>query len=74
LINEEVVMDRPEDISYVFSGLAPLSVRVIEFLLGEKGIKNIQGRKYLSILNILFRFENFEYPFHCTSSKRICTF
>jgi hypothetical protein len=41
LINEEVVMDKPQDISYVFSGLAPLSVRIIESLMGEKGIRNI---------------------------------
>jgi hypothetical protein len=40
-------MSKPTDISYVFSGLAPLSVKIIETLMGEKGIRNIQGRKYL---------------------------
>jgi hypothetical protein len=49
LLNENVNMATPTDISYVFNGLAPLSVRIIEYLMSEKGLKNIQ--KYMKVLN-----------------------
>jgi len=42
LINEDVDMAKPQDVSYVFNGLAPLSVKLIELLLAEKGLAKIQ--------------------------------
>lgn len=41
LVNEDVVMSKPNDISYVYNGLRPLSVSIIETLIAEKGLKNI---------------------------------
>lgn len=43
LINEEVRMDAPTDISYVFNGLSPLSVRIIQTLMAEKGFSNMSS-------------------------------
>jgi len=37
LINEEVKVDVPEDIHYVFGGLAPISVRLLERFVEKKG-------------------------------------
>ena len=34
----------PEDIHYVFAGLAPLSVRFIEMLISAGGFKGIQSQ------------------------------
>jgi len=42
LINEDVDMAKPTDISYVFNGLAPMSVKLIEILLGGKGLENFK--------------------------------
>jgi hypothetical protein len=36
-------MVNPTDISFVYNGLCPLSVRIIETLIAEKGLKNISN-------------------------------
>merc|ERR1712151_443532 len=41
LINEEVKVDVPEDIHYVFGGMAPISVRLLERFVEKKGFANI---------------------------------
>jgi len=38
-----VDMANPTDISFVYNGLCPLSVKIIETLIAEKGIKNISS-------------------------------
>jgi hypothetical protein len=42
LIQEDVKLDKPEDIHYVFSGLAPLSVRLIEMMMNLGGFNRIK--------------------------------
>ena len=51
LINENVKIDVPEDIHYVFGGMAPISVRFLErvvekrgFLANENLLKLLPGR------------------------------
>ena len=46
LINEEVDVENPIDISYVYSGYAPLSVKIIEYFLGG-GFDQMQDSKFL---------------------------
>lgn len=41
LITEEVKIDRPTEISYVFGGYAPLSIKFIEMLIEREGFKNM---------------------------------
>jgi len=48
LVNEEVKIDQPESIHYVFGGMAPISVSVLERMFALKGFQAIQR-----ILNLL---------------------
>merc|ERR1712060_1020521 len=48
LVNEEVKLDNPNSIHYVFGGMAPISVSVIERMFGSEGFQAIQR-----ILNLL---------------------
>ena len=41
-------LDKPEDIHYVFSGLAPLSVRLVEMMMNQGGFNRI--REQLKLL------------------------
>ena len=50
LINEEVRIDEPTEISYVFSGLAPLSVRFIELIMCNEGFKAMANRKFFQFV------------------------
>jgi len=42
LIQEEVKIDKPESIHYVFAGLAPLSVRIIEMMFNAGGFNRMK--------------------------------
>lgn len=57
LINEEVRINDPVDISYVYNGYSPLSVKFIETVMTSHGFKNIEDSKYI-ILLIYYRSEN----------------
>ena len=35
-------IDKPEDIHYVFTGLAPLSVRIVEMMMNSGGFTRIK--------------------------------
>jgi len=50
LICEDMDERNPVDISFVYSGLAPVTVRLVEGLMSERGIRNISH--YIKALNI----------------------
>ncbi len=52
LINEEVRINDPVDISYVYNGYSPLSVKFIETVMTSHGFKTIDDSKY-HILTVL---------------------
>ena len=41
LVNEEIRIDDPQSIHYVFGGMAPISVSVLERMFESKGFQNI---------------------------------
>ena len=75
LINEDVDMAKPTDISYVFNGLAPMSVKLIEILLGGKGLENFKKCKYIIVFaNALHRMQAAESDHLTDTRRRITTF
>lgn len=50
LINEEVKIDKPKEISYVFNGLAPPSVKFIENFISREGFKDREMQEKLKLL------------------------
>ena len=44
LIQEEVKIDKPESIHYVFAGLAPLSVRIVEMMFNAGGFNRMKDQ------------------------------
>mmetsp|Transcript_12718 Transcript_12718/g.21434 ORF Transcript_12718/g.21434 Transcript_12718/m.21434 type:complete len:99 (+) Transcript_12718:1349-1645(+) len=51
LVNEEVNHKSPSDISYVFNGYAPISIRLIELILEHQGLSKIMNLLKLIGLN-----------------------
>jgi hypothetical protein len=47
LINEETRINDPVDISYVYNGYSPLSVKFVENIIMSHGLKNMEERKCL---------------------------
>ena len=45
LITEEVKIDKPTEISYVYGGYAPLSIRFVEMLMEKEGFRNMPNCK-----------------------------
>jgi len=45
LLSETVSTDKPTDISYIFSGYAPLSIRIIEKIFEMRGFKGMADSK-----------------------------
>ena len=75
LINEDVDMAKPQDVSYVFNGLAPLSVKLIELLLAEKGLAKIQKCKLFVFSNLLLhRMQAAQSDHFKPTRRRIRTF
>ena len=46
LINETVRIDNPQSIHYVFGGMAPISVSLIEKMIDNRGFLPMQKSKY----------------------------
>jgi hypothetical protein len=46
LINEDVKVNDPVDISYVYNGYSPLSVKFIEAVMMSHGYKGMEESKY----------------------------
>ena len=75
LINEDVDMAKPQDVSYVFNGLAPLSVKLIELLLAEKGLAKIQKCKLFVFSNpVLHRMQAAQSDHFKPTRRRVRTF
>ena len=49
LINEEVKVSDPVDISYVYNGYSPLSVKFIESVMMSHGFKGMEESKHYLI-------------------------
>jgi len=43
LINEEVQLKNPIDYSYVYNGYSPLSVKLVDFIMNEKGMSQMES-------------------------------
>ena len=55
IINEEVQLKNPVDYSYVYNGYSPLSVKMVDYCMNEKGFAGIENKlKYVT--------PNFRYP------------
>lgn len=49
IINEEVQLKNPVDYSYVYNGYSPLSVKIVDYCMNEKGFANLEGKmKYIT--------------------------
>jgi len=49
IINEEVQLKNPTDYSYVYNGYSPLSVKIVDYLMTEKGFSNLEAKmKYVT--------------------------
>lgn len=49
IINEETQLKNPIDYSYVYNGYSPLSVKIIDYCMSEKGFYNIDSKlKYVT--------------------------
>lgn len=52
LINEDCNMTSPSDISYVFNGFCPISVRIIERILEQQGMTNMFEKGHLKLIGL----------------------
>ena len=52
LLNPGVNFISPSDISYVYNGYAPISVKLIELLVVLEGIKPLKDKGFLSQLGL----------------------
>ena len=52
LLNEENNPQSPTDISYVYNGYSPISVKLIEHLVEMQGIQPLKDKGFLSKLNL----------------------
>lgn len=49
IINEETQLKNPIDYSYVYNGYSPLSVKIIDYCMSEKGFYNMDSKlKYVT--------------------------
>lgn len=52
LINEEANLISPSDISYVFNGFCPMSVRIIERIIEQQGMTSMQQKGQLKLIGL----------------------
>ena len=52
LLNPDVNLESPSDISYVYNGYSPISVKLIELLVELQGIKPLKDKGLLSRLGL----------------------
>lgn len=55
LINEEVQIDNPTDISYAYNGYSPISVKLLESVFQQGGFARTEESKNISIIHIYCR-------------------
>ena len=68
MINEDVRVNDPVDISYVYNGYSPLSVKFIEAVMMSHGYKGMEESKVESALIILiYRGEDAAWASHTTA-------
>lgn len=60
LINDEYNEIEPEDISYVFSGYAPLSVRIVQCILQKSFLQSLRPKSLLPLSSTSSGWQGFE--------------